>query len=113
MLFVPPKMPRKRLLLTVGVLAALLVAALLVYIATHRKQILVVTASTLVLRDFPAGPDANAAPNPVVAVISPGRQYRVLSVQDGEVLQAVRIRLGGDVTGWVIIGPSARVERSR
>ena len=105
-------MPRKRLLLTVGVLAALLVAALLVYISTHRKQILVVTANTLVLRDVPTGPDAKAAPNPVVAVISPGPRYRVLSVRDGEVFQAVRIRLAGEATGWVIIGPTAHVERS-
>ena len=105
-------MPRKRLLVTVGVLAALLVAALLVYISTHRGHILVVTANTPVLRDFPAGPDANAAPNPVVAVVSPGPRYRVLSIRDGEAFQAVSIRLGGDVTGWVIIGPTARVERS-
>lgn len=111
--FVLPKMRRNRLLLTVGVLAALLVAALLVYISTHRKQILVVTANTLVLRDFPAGPNATAAPNPVVAVISPGQRCRVLSIHDGEVLQAVRIRLGGEVTGWVITGPNAHVERSR
>ncbi len=106
-------MQRKRLPLIVGVLAALLVAALLVYISTHRRQVLVVTAKTLVLRDVPTGPDANAAPNPVVAVISPGQRYRVLSIRDGEVFQAVRIRLAGDVTGWVIIGPAAHVERSR
>jgi len=105
-------MPRKRLLLTVGVLAALLVAALLVYISTHRRQVLVVTANTLVLRDAPTGPDANAAPNPVVAVIAPGPPYRVLSIREGEVFQAVRIRLAGEVTGWVIIGPTAHVERS-
>ena len=106
-------MPRKRLLVTVGALAALLVAALLVYISTHRRQILVVTADTLVLRDFPTGPNANSAPNPVVVVISPGQRYRVLSIRDGEVLQAVRISLGGNVTGWVITGPNAHVERSR
>jgi hypothetical protein len=106
-------MPRKRLFLTVGVLAALLVAALLVYISTHRQQILVVTADTLVLRDFPTGPDANAAPNPVVAVIAPGPRHLVLSIRDGEAFQAVSIRLTGNVTGWVIIGPTAHLERSR
>jgi hypothetical protein len=106
-------MPRNRLLLvTLGVLAALLAVALFLYVRAHRRQVLVVTADTLVLRDFPTGPSGVAAPNPVVTLITPGGQYPVLDIRQREDVEAVRILLAPNITGWVITGPAAHVERS-
>lgn len=112
--FVPLMMPNRRLLLiTAGVLAALVAVAVFRDYFGGRGRVLVVTIDTLVLRDFPTGPDGSATPNPVLAVIPPGPRYPVLTVRDGRDFQAVRIRLAGDLTGWVITGPTAHVERSR
>ena len=99
--------------LTAGVLATLLAAALFVYVRAHRHQVLVVSAETLVLRDFPAGPGEGAAPNPVLAVITPGAPYQVLEARQREDVLAVRISLATNVTGWAITGPAARVAQSR
>ena len=72
-------MSRNRLLLiTLGVLAALLVIALFIYVRAHRRPFLVVTADTLVLQDFPAGPAGRTAPIPVLTVILQVSRIRLL-----------------------------------
>ena len=100
-------------MVTLGVLLALLAIALLVYVRTRHRRVLIVTAETLVLRDYPTGPNASGAPNPVVAVVTPGQTYPVLDIRYDRDVQAVKILLAGTSTGWVITGPTANVARSR
>jgi hypothetical protein len=107
-------MPRNRpLLIILGVLAALLVIALIVYVRAHTRQVLVVTAETLALQSFPTGPGGGTAPNPVVRVITPGKPYQALEVRHREEVEAVKILVAPGVIGWVIIGPAAHLEPSR
>jgi hypothetical protein len=107
-------MPRNRpLLITLGVLAALLVITLFVYLRAHRRQVLVVTAETLVLQNFPTGPGGGTAPNPVLSVVTPGKPHQALEVRRREEVEAVRILVAPNVTGWVITGPAAHLESSR
>jgi hypothetical protein len=100
--------------LIAAVLVASVVGALLLDVAADRRCHLVVTEPTpVLLAPQPAGYGSPPVPNPVVGVLAPADSSQVLRIRYGKDFQAVRVRVTGNVTGWVITGPTAYIKRSR
>ncbi len=105
-------MNRISLLLVIAAgVAALLAIAFLADVHADRELLLVVTADTAVLRDFPTRPNSDTASNVVIATIHAGQPSRVLRVRYGKDFQAVKVRLPDGLTGWVITGPTSHLEQ--